>query len=152
MPTITATPQLQVGAPAPGFDLSDEQGHRHRLSEYRGQTLILCFLPHDTGPAGRNPREHYPGSTLDNCFMLGVMIATPQTAGEFHRRNQAPFPIAADTNAAVSRAYGMMELMAREHHPGYVAIGPDGMVKVVLKHRSSPNHVYELLKRAERKS
>lgn len=149
---ITTTPHhLETGSPAPPFEGTDENGHMHRLSEYRGQTLVLMFLPHDTGRPGRDRHAHFPGSQLEGVYLLGVMIGTPEKVGEWKRRSEAPFPILADVHAAVTKAYGMMELMAREHHPGFVAIGPDGSVKVVLKHRGKPGHVYELLKRAEGK-
>lgn len=146
----TIAHHLEIGEYAPGFDAIDEQGHRHRLYEYRGQTLVLMFLPHDTGRAGRDYNEHFPGTKLQGVYLLGVMIGTPQTIGEFKRRNQAAFPILADARAELSKEYGMMELMAREHHPGFAAIGPDGRVKAVIKHRSNPRHLYELLKRVEK--
>lgn len=150
MATTTPSQHLEAGSVAPAFEASDEQGKRHRLSEYSGQTLVLCFLPHDTGRPGRDQREHYPGSALKDVFMLGVMIGTPQMIGEWKRENRAQFPVLADTHAAIANEYGMMDLLAREHHPGYVAIGPDGRVKLVLKHPSKPGHVFELLRRAEK--
>lgn len=147
---ITApTHHLEIGSPAPDFRDTDENGHIHRLAEYRGQTLVLMFLPHDTGRAGRDRAVHYPGSQLQGVYLLGVMIGTPEKVGEWKRRSEAPFPILADVHGAISKEYGMLDLMAREHHPGYVAIGPDGRIKAVLKHRGNPGHVYELLKRAE---
>jgi peroxiredoxin Q/BCP len=38
------------GQSAPDFDLPDEQGHRHRLSQYRGQPVVLWFYPKDDTP------------------------------------------------------------------------------------------------------
>lgn len=150
MAITTPTHHLEPGSVAPGFEASDEQGKMHRLGEYGGQTLVLCFLPHDTGRPGRDHREQYPGSALKDVFLLGVMIGTPQKVGEWRRQNKAGFPVLADTHGEISREYGMMELMAREHHAGFVAIGPDGRVRLVLKHPSKPGHVFELLKRAEK--
>jgi peroxiredoxin Q/BCP len=150
MAITTPTQHLEPGSAAPGFDGTDEQGKRHRLGEYRGQTLVLCFLPHDTGRPGRDRREQYPGSALKDVFMLGVMLGTPQKIGEWKRRSKADFPILADAHGEICRLYGMLDLMAREHHPGFVAIGPDGRVRVVLKHPSKPGHVFELLRRAEK--
>lgn len=150
MAITTPTHHLEPGSVAPSFDDTDEQGKRHQLGGYRGQTLVLCFLPHDTGRPGRDHREQYPGSALKDVFLLGVMLGTPQTIGEWKRHNKADFPILADAHGEISKSYGMMDLMAREHHPGYVAIGPDGRVKLVLKHASKPGHVFELLKRSEK--
>jgi len=42
--------ELVPGATAPGFDLGDQQGQRHRLADYRGRWLVLYFYPRDDTP------------------------------------------------------------------------------------------------------
>lgn len=37
----------QVGQPAPDFRLPDQAGKMHRLSDYRGRTVVLAFYPKD---------------------------------------------------------------------------------------------------------
>jgi hypothetical protein len=41
---------LEVGAQAPGFELGDHLGQRHRLSDYRGRKLVLWFYPKAATP------------------------------------------------------------------------------------------------------
>ena len=36
---------LNVGSPAPGFDLEDHAGNRIRLSDLRGRWVVLWFFP-----------------------------------------------------------------------------------------------------------
>jgi len=38
---------LKVGAAAPAFALRDQSGKMHRLSDYRGHTVVLAFYPKD---------------------------------------------------------------------------------------------------------
>ncbi len=36
---------VAVGSQAPGFELTDDSGQRVRLSQFRGQKVILYFYP-----------------------------------------------------------------------------------------------------------
>lgn len=36
---------LTVGQTAPDFSLPDQNGHIHRLADYRGKNVILAFFP-----------------------------------------------------------------------------------------------------------
>jgi cytochrome c biogenesis protein CcmG, thiol:disulfide interchange protein DsbE len=38
------TKLITPGEPAPDFELDDVQGHRHRLSDFRGKPVLLSFL------------------------------------------------------------------------------------------------------------
>ncbi len=40
----------EIGQPAPDFALPDEKGTIHRLSGYRGRTVVLMFYPKDFTP------------------------------------------------------------------------------------------------------
>jgi len=41
---------LKVGDRAPAFDVPDETGERHHLSDYRGRWLVVFFYPLDNSP------------------------------------------------------------------------------------------------------
>lgn len=41
---------LDAGDRAPAFTLKDQDGETHRLSDYRGRTLVLYFYPRDDTP------------------------------------------------------------------------------------------------------
>ena len=41
------TVMLETGTRAPDFSLPDQNGKMHKLSEYRGQKVILYFYPKD---------------------------------------------------------------------------------------------------------
>jgi peroxiredoxin Q/BCP len=36
---------LEPGAVAPDFEVKDQTGHTRRLSDYRGQNVVLWFYP-----------------------------------------------------------------------------------------------------------
>ena len=144
----TQTRALQAGEAAPSFDLSDEQGKRHRLSGYRGQTLVLCFIPPQApGLPSRDFGEAFPGYQRKDVFMLAVMQGTPSRIGELNRHLKVPCPILCD-DGRLAAAYGVENVMAAGINMAFFAIGVDGIVKLVLKHARNPRHVYELLGRA----
>lgn len=41
---------LSVGSPAPDIALPDQDGTSRRLSDYRGQKVVLFFYPKDDTP------------------------------------------------------------------------------------------------------
>lgn len=41
---------LEIGTKAPDFELPDQNGELHKLSEYLGKKVILYFYPKDDTP------------------------------------------------------------------------------------------------------
>ena len=55
--------ELQVGGVAPAFELHDQRGEPHRLSDYRGHWVILYFYPtsaHHCASSGRSANSPIP--------------------------------------------------------------------------------------------
>lgn len=36
---------LELGEPVPGFELAGSDGQQHRLSDYRGQVVVMAWFP-----------------------------------------------------------------------------------------------------------
>ena len=67
---------LEVGVKAPDFELPDQNGKIHRLSDYTGKKVILYFYPKDN-TAGCTKQacgfsERYPQFTEKGAVILGV--------------------------------------------------------------------------------
>ena len=45
---------LEVGKKAPDFELPDQNGEMHKLSDYAGKKVILYFYPKDNTPGCTN--------------------------------------------------------------------------------------------------
>jgi peroxiredoxin Q/BCP len=43
-------PLIDPGKRAPGFNLNDQDGKTHRLSDYAGRPVVLYFYPKDDTP------------------------------------------------------------------------------------------------------
>ncbi|MBI4347145.1 MAG: redoxin domain-containing protein [Elusimicrobia bacterium] len=135
---------VAVGDAAPDFSGTDEAGHMHRLAEYRGKTLLVCFLPRPEHiPSGRDLSGRFPGSRQKDVFILGVMPGSPQSVGKARAARRIPFPMVCDSGR-IAADYGVDGKTSRFT---IFAIGPDGRVKAVYKNLDNPRHLNELLNR-----
>lgn len=106
MPKIT----LQAGGPAPDFKGIDENGRPVALSDFRGKKLILFFYPKDNTPSctteACNLRDNYELLSRQGFEMLGVSPDSPASHQRFKTKHRLPFPLLADTDKTVLKAYG----------------------------------------------
>ena len=73
---------LEVGSLAPDFSLPDENGEIHKLSDYRGQKVILYFYPKDnTAGCTRQAcgfKDRYPLIQEKGAVVLGISKILPE--------------------------------------------------------------------------
>ncbi len=115
----------RVGAPAPDFRLQDQNGRWVTLEEQRGRWLVLYFYPKDATPGCTTEACEF----RDNVFafrdagatILGVSVDDVASHAEFAQQHGLPFPLLADADKRVAKAYGVlyralgiMELARRE--------------------------------------
>uniref|UniRef100_UPI0028DC8076 peroxiredoxin n=1 Tax=Stomatobaculum longum TaxID=796942 RepID=UPI0028DC8076 len=67
---------LAVGTKAPDFTLPDQNGELRKLSDYRGQKVILYFYPKDMTPGCTKQAcgfaELYPQFLARGAVVLGI--------------------------------------------------------------------------------
>ena len=101
---------LELGTVAPDFELSDQDGVTHRLSDYRGRKVVLYFYPRDN-TAGCTKQacgfaERYPQFTEKGAVVLGVSKDSVASHKRFQQKYSLPFTLLADPEHAVIEAYG----------------------------------------------
>ena len=100
---------LELGKRAPDFELPDQNGVMHRLSDYRGQKVILYFYPRDNTPGcskqACNFGELYPQFQEKGAVVLGVSKDTVKSHKRFEEKFGLPFPLLSDTEKTVIQAY-----------------------------------------------
>ena len=103
-------PNLTKGLKAPSFELKDQSGKIVRDSDYRGKKLLLYFYP----------KADTPGCTKQACSIrdsreelshrgvsyVGISPDTPQKQKKFDDKYNLKFPLLADTDNSVAKAYG----------------------------------------------
>ena len=100
---------LPIGTPAPDFELPDQNGETHRLSDYRGRRVILYFYPKDnTAGCTRQAcgfAELYPQFREKGAVVLGVSKDSVASHKKFEQSFGLPFTLLSDTEKTVIQAY-----------------------------------------------
>lgn len=103
---------LSVGTAAPDFTLPDQKGLNHRLSQYRGQWVVLYFYPKDQTFGCTKEACSFQDSSQDfkklNAVVLGVSVDSVESHDSFAGAQKLDFPLLADTTKEVSRTYGVL--------------------------------------------
>ena len=102
---------ISAGIPAPEFELPDDANVKRKLSDYRGQKVLLYFYPEDDTPGctkeACNFRDDYSAYEKANVVILGVSPDTVESHVKFKKKFQIPFPLLADEGHKVCNLYGV---------------------------------------------
>jgi peroxiredoxin Q/BCP len=142
--------QRLEGSAAPNFDLQDQHGQRHRLSDYSGRWLVLYFYPKDDTPGCTQEACRFRddiGVLGDlNAAIVGVSIDSAQSHAAFARKFQLPFPLLSDPGGRTAAAYdSLLNLgvvrFARRHT---FIISPDGRIAARFDKVDPAQHAQEV--------
>jgi len=96
--------------PAPDFNLLDQDGKSHSLSDYRGSWVVLYFYPMDGTPgctkeacAFRDARDAI--AELGNAVVLGVSKDSVASHRKFTDKQNLNFTLLSDPDHKVIEAY-----------------------------------------------
>ncbi|HKI58431.1 MAG TPA: peroxiredoxin [Trueperaceae bacterium] len=100
---------LDCGSEAPEFELEDQEGRRHRLSDYRGRWVVLYFYPKDDTPGCTKEacgfRDALPDLTGRNAVVLGMSADDRASHERFAGKHGLTFPLLVDPDKRVLEAY-----------------------------------------------
>ena len=102
---------IQTGDEAPDFELSDEDGHRVKLSDLRGDPVVLYFYPKADTPGCTTQacgiRDHRADYAAAGATVLGVSPDPVAKVKRFHDKQGLNFTLLADEGHAVAERYGV---------------------------------------------
>jgi len=129
-----ANEQPVIGAAAPEFELSDQNGQLHSLEDYRDQWVVLYFYPKDDTPGCTTEACEFRDNIFAfkglNVQILGVSLDDVESHKAFAEEYGLPFPLLADIEGDVSTAYGVktrMGGMTVAKRQTFI-VGPDGSI------------------------
>jgi peroxiredoxin len=122
-----AADERLIGHAAPDFALPAVVGSNVRLSEYRGQAVIISFWSSRCSVCARQLAlldRLYRTYRSAGLVVLAVSVDDdPMRAEQYARAHVASFPLLLDTTKAVSRAYAIDRL------PSTVLVDRSGVVR-----------------------
>jgi thioredoxin-dependent peroxiredoxin len=108
----TVATHLKPGLPAPDFEGTTTDGHRVSLADFRGKKLVLYFYPKDDTPGCTKQacslRDHIADLAAKGASVLGVSTQGEKSHQAFTRKYGLNFPLLADVDGSVGRAYGVL--------------------------------------------
>ncbi|QIZ72022.1 peroxiredoxin [Oxynema aestuarii] len=124
--------QPAIGEPAPEFTLPTHTGDGEiSLSDYRGQWVVVYFYPKDFTSGctieARRFQQDLGEYQARNTQILGISADSVDSHAEFCDSEGLKFPLLADTNGSVSRAYGSWMAPYSLRHT-YV-VDPEGILQ-----------------------
>ena len=148
---------IEEGKTAPAFTLTDAQGNKIALKDFKGKDVIIYFYP----------RDNTPGCTKEACsfrdlwseikslgiVVLGVSPDSSESHEQFASKFNLPFILLSDPDKKVMTKYGAFgeKMMYGKKSMGVIRstvwIGPNGKVKKhwkrVAKAETHPTKVLE---------
>jgi peroxiredoxin Q/BCP len=102
--------RVELGQPAPDFDLASDAGERVALSSLRGRPVVLYFYPKDDTPGCTTQacgvRDSYAAFRERGAVVLGVSPDDEESHARFKSKYGLPFSLLADPEHSVAEAYG----------------------------------------------
>ena len=101
---------IEVGKKAPAFTLSDDQGNKVKLSDLKGNPVVLFFYPRDDTPGCTKEacafRDRYDEMQELSAQLFGVSADSAESHAKFKEKYSLPFPLLVDEKHAMLEKYG----------------------------------------------
>jgi peroxiredoxin Q/BCP len=140
-----------VGAAAPAFKLTTNEGKQVSLNDFKGKWVVLYFYPKDFTQGctieARNFQRDIAKYEAVNAVILGVSVDNEQSHKDFCAKEGLNFKLLADTDAKVSEQYGsVMEYQgAKLSARNTFIIDPQGKLVKVFEKVKVAAHSEEVL-------
>lgn len=148
--------RFEPGDTAPDFTLTDSTGAQVRLSDYRGQRVVVYFYPAAMTPGCTTQacdfRDSLDALTAQGIVVLGISPDTPEKLATFAERDGITYPLLSDPDKEVLTAWGAF---GEKKNYGKVVQGvirstvvvdADGVVELAQYNVKATGHVARLRK------
>jgi len=102
---------IEQGDTVPDFELPDQDGNPVRLSDLRGQPVVVYFYPKAATPGctvqACGVRDHHDDYANAGAAVLGISPDSVAKVKKFHDKEGLNFALLADEGHHVADAYGV---------------------------------------------
>lgn len=130
------------------FNLPDQNGRYHKLSDYKGKWIVLYFYPKDDTPGctkeACNFRDSFHELQKLDVQILGVSKDSVASHKKFAEKYDLNFPILSDESREVIKKYkawGIAGILRKTY-----LIDPKGEVKKIYEKVNPLTHSSEIIK------
>jgi peroxiredoxin Q/BCP len=130
---------IEEGKAAPAFTLTDQNGDKVALKDFRGQDVIVYFYPKDDTPGCTKEacgfRDLNTEIQQEGAVILGISPDRQEAHERFTAKYELPFTLLSDPDRKVMTRYGAFgeKMMYGKKVMGIIRstvwVGPDGKVK-----------------------
>src|SRR5450759_5169178 len=148
---IACADQPAAGEKAPAFSLPSQEGVKVSLEQNKGKWVVLYFYPKDFTSGctveAHNFQRDLAKYEKANAVILGVSVDSVDSHKGFCAKEGLNFKLLADTNAAVSKAYGSMMTMGDKtlSARNTFLIDPAGVIRTVYLKVNPVTHSDDVL-------
>lgn len=146
---------ITINTPAPTFELPDQNGKTHKLSDYKGKWVLVYFYPKDDTPGctieACTLRDNMASFDKANAVVLGISADSPESHAKFAEKYSLPFTLLADESKKVIKAYDSWapkKMFGKEFlgiKRNSFLINPEGIVVKVYEGVKPQEHAQEVL-------
>jgi len=142
-----------VGAVAPAFQLSSQEGTPVSLQDFRGKWVVVYFYPKDFTQGctieARNFQRDLAQYEQKSAVILGVSVDSTDSHKSFCEQEKLTFKLLSDTEKQVSAQYGSLRETGVAIRNTFI-VNPQGRIaKVFLNVQPTPHSAEVLAALAE---
>jgi peroxiredoxin Q/BCP len=134
---VAAMAKPQVGDPAPDFEL-EGTGGTFKLSEHRGETVVLLFYPGDNTPVCTRQfcsyRDHADDLEDLHATVVGISDQDLDSHAAFVAKHGLNVPLLADRDGAVAKLFGAHAPVVGTRR-AVVIVDGEGVIRARHDHR-----------------
>ena len=140
---------VEEGKPAPDFELESDSGETVKLSDLRGQPVVLYFYPKDDTPGCTRQacdiRDAYAEFERAGAAVFGISADTKASHERFKSKYSLPFTLLADPEHKLGEPYGVAQEGKNSYERSTFVIDAEGNVSRVLRRVDPDSHADEVL-------
>ena len=105
---------LEIGSPAPAFDLPTDGGDRLSLASLKGKKIVLYFYPKDMTPGCTTESQDFRDRVADfealNAVIVGASRDSVARHDKFKAKYDLPFVLLSDEEGTLCEAYDVWRM------------------------------------------
>jgi thioredoxin-dependent peroxiredoxin len=140
---------VEEGKRAPDFELSSDSGEKVKLSDFRGQPVVLYFYPKSDTPGctaqACGIRDVYSELEQRGAVVLAVSADKEAAQAKFRSKYGLPFAVLADPEHEAAKAYGVEKPDSKYFERSTFLIDRKGKVARIMRNVDPRKHADQVL-------